>query len=322
MERIISDDERIKRAEDVMLRRKNMIESDNINTSVIHINKISKVIIKLIICLCIYCGLYYIRNNQNESNNKIINNLKSVLSYDINLNEIYSKFSKYFDKTDNALRNNDNLGNKANNTDANLMGEKNGEEIKETKNEDIDTQSKSFYEEKEDGTEKKDSSIESIALLGIGGELENEYDPDETSNEITNEDVWYIKNNIGVCKPIEEYVVTSRFGKREGSSMVSSNHKGIDLGAATGTVIKSASKGVVIEASNIGDFGLHLKIKQDDIVAIYGHCSELMVSEGDKVNIGDEIAKVGATGKATGPHLHFEIRRDDRPVDPELILEF
>ncbi len=54
----------------------------------------------------------------------------------------------------------------------------------------------------------------------------------------------------------------------------------------------------------------------------YAHCSKIIVKEGEKVKQGDKIAEVGETGNTTGPHLHFEIRRDNRTIDPEYILKF
>ena len=55
---------------------------------------------------------------------------------------------------------------------------------------------------------------------------------------------------------------------------------------------------------------------------LYAHCNELLVSEGENISQGKEIAKVGATGKATGPHLHFEIKYEGRLVNPEYIMNF
>ena len=54
---------------------------------------------------------------------------------------------------------------------------------------------------------------------------------------------------------------------------------------------------------------------------VYAHCNKLYVKEGDSVKQGQEIAEVGATGNVTGPHLHFEIRYQDRYIDPQSILE-
>lgn len=68
--------------------------------------------------------------------------------------------------------------------------------------------------------------------------------------------------------------------------------------------------------------GNHIKIQNGEILTVYAHCSELNVIVGEHVNQGQEIGKVGATGKVTGPHLHFEIRRDGRYIDPTLILNF
>ena len=67
--------------------------------------------------------------------------------------------------------------------------------------------------------------------------------------------------------------------------------------------------------------GNHLKIQINDVVIIYAHCKTLYVQQGDHVTQGQAIAEVGSTGNSTGPHLHFEIRKEDRLVDPQLILE-
>lgn len=57
-------------------------------------------------------------------------------------------------------------------------------------------------------------------------------------------------------------------------------------------------------------------------MTLYAHCNKIYVKEGDSITQGQEIAEVGATGNVTGPHLHFEIRKSDRYVDPSLIVNF
>lgn len=66
--------------------------------------------------------------------------------------------------------------------------------------------------------------------------------------------------------------------------------------------------------------GNHLKIQIEDVVIIYAHCKQIIVKQGEHVIQGQEIAEVGSTGNSTGPHLHFEIRKEDRLVDPQLVL--
>lgn len=66
--------------------------------------------------------------------------------------------------------------------------------------------------------------------------------------------------------------------------------------------------------------GNHLKIQIDDVIIVYAHCNSLNVQQGEHILQGQEIAEVGSTGNSTGPHLHFEIRKEDRLVDPQLIL--
>ena len=68
--------------------------------------------------------------------------------------------------------------------------------------------------------------------------------------------------------------------------------------------------------------GNYIVIKDNCVKTLYGHCSKLLVEKGDKVKQGDIIAEVGETGKATGPHLHFEIIKDERVIDPEYVMDF
>ena len=114
---------------------------------------------------------------------------------------------------------------------------------------------------------------------------------------------------------------TSGFGDRESSNTrINGFHKGIDISADQGTIIKSAISGKVTQVSNAGDYGNHVRVTIGELTVLYAHCLNIYVKEGDDVLQGQEIAEVGSTGNSTGPHLHFEIIYEDRLVDPELIL--
>lgn len=115
--------------------------------------------------------------------------------------------------------------------------------------------------------------------------------------------------------------ITSGFGYRESENPnVVGNHTGIDIAGNIGDKILSSSYGKVIEVSAEGAYGNHLKIENNNIIMLYAHCNEIYVSEGDEVTQGEEIAEVGMTGNTTGPHLHFEIRENNEPVDPTQYL--
>ena len=134
-------------------------------------------------------------------------------------------------------------------------------------------------------------------------------------------DANYIKSSINFIKPVNG-IISSMFGLRNPTtSTVPKNHTGTDIATVTGTRIISATDGTVISASSKGDYGKHLKIQINDVIIVYAHCNKLYVNEGDVIKQGQEIAEVGATGNTTGPHLHFEVRYQDRYVDPQLILE-
>jgi murein DD-endopeptidase MepM/ murein hydrolase activator NlpD len=107
-----------------------------------------------------------------------------------------------------------------------------------------------------------------------------------------------------------------------GASVGGAANKGIDLAVAAGTDIRAAEDGVVLYAGNeIKDFGNLLLLRhRDGFLTAYAHAQSFAVKPGDSVRRGQVIAKSGQTGAVTSPQLHFEIRKDDAPVDPAQYL--
>lgn len=94
-------------------------------------------------------------------------------------------------------------------------------------------------------------------------------------------------------------------------------HKGIDIEALSGTPIRAAYDGEIVEVGSEATYGKYVKIQHvDGLSTLYAHCSKLLVTKGQKVKKGDIIAEVGATGAVDGPHLHFEVRKDNVAVNP------
>jgi len=94
-------------------------------------------------------------------------------------------------------------------------------------------------------------------------------------------------------------------------------HAGMDFAASYGSTIRAADSGTVIFAGWYGGYGRAVIIDHGKgITTLYGHTSELYVTEGQSVQRGQAIAAVGSTGLSTGPHLHFEVRRHGSPVNP------
>lgn len=112
--------------------------------------------------------------------------------------------------------------------------------------------------------------------------------------------------------------VTSTFGLRYHPVLKYNRaHNGIDVAAPRGVSIVAANDGLVRIAEWYGGYGNTVVIDHGGgVTTLYGHCSVLLVPEGAKVKAGDTIAKVGSTGLSTGPHLHFEVRKNGDPVDP------
>jgi murein DD-endopeptidase MepM/ murein hydrolase activator NlpD len=112
--------------------------------------------------------------------------------------------------------------------------------------------------------------------------------------------------------PLRSYTLTSKFGPRW-----ERQHTGIDLAAPGGTPYYSIANGRVIMARYYGGYGYCIMIDHGGgVVSLYGHSSQMLVKEGQTVQAGEMIGKVGTTGHSFGTHLHFEIRIDGVQKDP------
>ncbi len=115
-------------------------------------------------------------------------------------------------------------------------------------------------------------------------------------------------------RPIRGFM-TSRYGIRWGRM-----HYGLDLAAPIGTPVKAAGSGRVIFAGWLGSYGQLIKIKHGRYCTYYGHLSKMMVNRGELVKQGEIIGLVGATGRAYGSHLHFEVEQNGKKLNPYLFI--
>jgi len=123
-------------------------------------------------------------------------------------------------------------------------------------------------------------------------------------------------------KPIEGGLITSSFGMRKDPfTGKPAFHYGIDLLAAWGNPVIAPADGFVVKISNDIFYGKSILISHGlGISTLYGHLSKIIVREGQRVKRGDVIGNVGNTGKALGPHLHYEVHVNDKPVNPYFYL--
>ena len=137
-----------------------------------------------------------------------------------------------------------------------------------------------------------------------------------------NVDYAYVSLPFAYSTPVSGYE-SSGFGFRLHPILnVVRFHYGTDFAANAGEPISAFADGTVIFAGSDDSFGKHLKIDHGDgWISHYCHCSTQLVSQGDRVTKGQQIALVGATGLATGPHLHFELSHNGVYVNPEYYLE-
>ena len=331
MEKSISQEERIRRAEEIYSRRRynnrygeSLYRSGETRnryqpqeTRKIKGKMINKMIIQMIVCVIIYTCIYMLQYSNYLFSKDMVEKTKEVLSYDISIENLYNKSNEFFLNLQKKF--NWGVNNEQND---NVNEEAQDQNTEETNIENSNAESSEANNENVDNSEisQNDASTEvtnnDTTQLAVGGADETQQEEEKSQEE---QDIEYVKQNVSIIWPIKG-VITSRFGNRTPTEIVTANHKGLDIAGNTGDNIVSAMDGTVVQYSEEGDYGKHLRIQSGEVLTLYAHCSELLVQEGSTVKQGDVIAKVGATGRATGPHLHFEIRRDDRFINPELIL--
>lgn len=126
----------------------------------------------------------------------------------------------------------------------------------------------------------------------------------------------------GVLAPPVPGLITSSFGPRKHPIFgTMRNHTGIDFSATSGTPVRAAADGVVAVAGERGGYGTAVIVDHGNTLAtLYGHLSRAAVADGAGVARGQVIGYAGSTGYSTGPHLHFEVRVNGNPVDPQRYL--
>lgn len=319
MERTMSVEEKIRRAEEIYQRRQGenatRTQTQKVpvnNTEKKDIKLLKKMIIQIIVCILIYGVIYIIQNSQFIFSEDFINKANEILSYDTNFIEIYESFKNGFLQIHNQIQNDLDTNNREDETSQENINEdnqqQNGEQTENQPQENITENTENQNETSEQTNQQE----------GIGGAIEEQEQNVTLSQE--EQDIENVKNTTNFIKPVEG-TISSRYGYREtATGAVPKNHTGTDIAANAGAKIVSATDGEVVLSSEEGDYGKHLKIQIGEVSIIYAHCNNLYVKQGDQVVQGQEIAEVGSTGNSTGPHLHFEVRYQERTVDPEKIL--
>ena len=308
----MSAEERIKRAEEIYQNRKRTRDSGvRVSTSQVKTSErveyglYKKLILQIAICLVIYFIFYLIKNSNYLFSEDVIQKTKEFLSYDINFQNAYQACIDFYQK--------------------HVQEWLNGETIQENSitDEIVNEQANILTEDSntiqsDTNTQITNTENETVQTSGGIGGAEETQTVTLSQMEIDAND---IKSNYSFILPLKG-TVTSRYGPRQATEIVSANHAGIDIGVNEGTIFVSAMEGTVTNVSSQGDYGNHVYIQNGDVITLYAHCKTIYVKEGDVVTQGQQIGEVGSTGRATGPHLHFEIRKSGRTVNPEYVLSF
>ena len=278
IERAISADEKLRRAEEIYYRRKENSERQGAKTVNVPVSNkkyvLKKMIIQIIICLFLYCSYYVIKNFNFIFSKEVINKTNEILSYDINVQDLYGEATNYINNSPYFKQKNESMN----------------EETEEVDIDNLQTET-TVTENSNDVSDA--TSTESTTEAPLNDEIA------EVSNNLTQMeiDANYINQNYSLINPLVGQI-TSRFGKREQTEpIVSPYHIGIDIAANTGTIIVASLEGEVTASGEIAGYGNCVQIQKDDILTVYGHCSKLYVNKGDTISKGQKIGEVGQTRK-------------------------
>jgi murein DD-endopeptidase MepM/ murein hydrolase activator NlpD len=127
-----------------------------------------------------------------------------------------------------------------------------------------------------------------------------------------------LAKSVPIANPVPGMPVSSPFGSRADPLLgVIAFHSGMDFRAISGSLVHATASGTVTAADYNGGYGNMVEIDHGNGLATrYGHLSQILVSVGQRIDLGDALGKVGSTGRSTGPHLHYEVRRNGAAVNP------
>lgn len=168
----------------------------------------------------------------------------------------------------------------------------------------------------------KKRGLKTIALENAGGPIETDEDNFELLSNYYEEvltDLDRKLESLPLGVP-HHGRITSRFGYRRNpfTNRGREMHSGVDLKGRTGDRVKSTAKGTVTFSGYEGQYGYVVKIKHaNNFETRYAHLSKPLVKKGQKIAAGDIIGLLGSTGRSTGPHLHYEILKNNKKVNPE-----
>ena len=271
MERVLSSEEKIRRAEEIYARRKRGETRRNIATVNVQEKKdfslFKKMIIQMLICLVLYSIFHLINSTNYIFSEDVISQTRSILEYDVDIENVFNTIGNYF----NQFINNQNQEDE---TQGNIDNEENNNE-----------QETEIVQQEEQNVSEDQNQEEQIQ--------------EEVPLSQMEQDAKYVKENFQIMSPLTG-IISSEFGDREVTNdLITPVHYGIDIAADTGAGICAAMDGEVIVATTSASYGNFIEIQNQDVITVYAHCNDLLVSQGSKVGQGDVIATVGSTGDAT-----------------------
>lgn len=254
MEKTISREDRIRRAEEIYNRRKVAnrngirVSSDHVNTNKSKLSLFKKMALQLAICAVIYIIFYLIKNTNYIFSEDIISKTKEMLSYDINFGNVYTQVSSFIENNKDKFI----IPNVSQNEQTNeVQQEENIEENQTNELNEENTNNNNI------ANTENNNIVNTEKEGGIGGAETNdiqEASADEDTKKTQMEiDAEYVKKNYSFKIPLKG-TITSRYGAREPTEIVSANHQGIDIGADKGTAIYAAMAGTVTLVSSEGEY--------------------------------------------------------------------
>jgi len=161
----------------------------------------------------------------------------------------------------------------------------------------------------------------SDVVAGVGGPLmplDSEIFSELESNIAAFAELQDFARTLPLASPLGSLEISSRFGRRvDPFTGQSATHTGVDFRAASGTIVRATGAGTIVSASTNGGYGKMVEVDHGNGVStIYAHLSTISVRVGQTVTVGAIVGRAGSTGRSTGPHLHYEVNRAGRAVDP------